>query len=248
VPESLSPAALAAIDRATFARDGYLLVPQFVGTRTIQSLVRAIHDLVRAGRHLTADANLHGAQYQVQSASGRPADGAVEPGAFRKITFPHKAHRRFAMLRHDERIQEALRALGLGDARCVVDQVNLKLPRVGTSFPWHQDAAFLAWRQRSEIEARGGANIVLALDPADEENGTFEVLPGTHLAGLRNFDYDLAGGEANAPAFDGGARVVLDLAPGDAVFFHPHLAHGSGVNRSDRPRRCVALWFIAGEE
>ena len=110
--ESLSPAALAALDREAFERDGYVVVPRFVGLRTIQSLVRAIHELIRVGRDLNADTTLHGAQYQVQSASGRPADGAIEPGAFRKITFPHKAHRRFALLRHDERVLEALRALG----------------------------------------------------------------------------------------------------------------------------------------
>lgn len=244
--EALSPAARAALDREAFERDGYVIVPRLVGTRTIQSLVRAIHELVREGRHLSADTTLHGAQYQVQSASGRPADGAIEPGAFRKITFPHKAHRRFALLRHDERILEALRMLGMGEAYCTVDQVNLKLPRVGTSFPWHQDAAFLAWRQRSQIEERGGANIVIALDPADEENGTFEVLPGTHREGVRDFDYDLAGD--NARAWDDSGRVALNLAPGDAVFFHPYLAHGSGPNRTERPRRCVTLWFIAGEE
>ena len=241
--EILAHSALNALDRAAFERDGHVRVPRLVGARAIQSLIRAIHDLVREGRHLTHDAALHGAQYQVQSATGRPEDGAIEPGAFRKITFPHKAHRRFALLRHDERITQALAALGMPEARCVVDQVNLKLPRVGTTFPWHQDASFLAWRQRSEVEERGGCNVLIALDPADRENGTFEVLPGTHLQGVKSFDYDLAGD--NPPAWDESGRVALDLSPGDAVFFHPYLAHGSGPNPSDRPRRCVTLWFIA---
>ena len=236
----------ARIDRAAFERDGYVLIPDFVGTRTIQSLIRAIHDLVRTGRHLSADTSLHGAQFQVQSASGRSGDGAIEPGAFRKITFPHKAHRRFALLRRDERILAALESLGLPGARCVVDQVNLKLPRVGTTFPWHQDAAFLAWRQRAQIAEHGGANLLIALDPADRENGTFEVLPGTHAGGPREFDYDLAGD--NPGAWDDSGRVALNLSPGDAVFFHPYLAHGSGPNPTDRPRRCVTLWFIAGAD
>lgn len=230
------------LDRDAFARDGFLVLPRFVGARTIQSLVRAVNDLVRDGRALTRDAVLHGAQYQVQSASGRPDEGAVEPGAFRKITFAHKAHRRFAMLRHDERIVAALEALGLAGARCVVDQVNLKRPRVGTGFPWHQDAQFLSWRQRADIEAHGGANIVIALDEADRTNGTFEVLRGTHLEGPRPFAYDLA--TTNDGVWDESGRTILPLAPGDAVIFHPYLAHGSGPNPSDRQRRFVTLWFV----
>ena len=230
------------LDRDAFARDGFLVLPRFVGARTIQSLIRAVNDLVRDGRNLSLDATLHGVQYQVQSASGRPEEGAVEAGAFRKITFPHKAHRRFAMLRHDERIVAALAALGLKGARCVVDQVNLKLPHVGTGFPWHQDAQFLSWRQRADIEEHGGANIVIALDEADATNGTLEVLRGTHLEGPMPFDYDLA--TTNDGVWDESGRTILPLAPGDAVFFHPYLAHGSGLNSSDRPRRFVTLWFV----
>ena len=230
------------LDREAFERDGFVVARRFVGARTIQSLVRAVNALVRAGRDLTHDATLHGAQYQVQSATGRPEEGAVEPGAFRKITFPHKSHRRFAMLRGDERLRPALESLGIRGARCVVDQVNLKLPRGGTGFPWHQDAQFLSWRQRADIEEHGGANVVIALDAGDTENGTFEVLAGTHHAGPRSFDYDLAG--TNAGVWDASRRVALGLEPGDAAFFHPYLAHGSGPNLSARPRRFVTLWFV----
>ena len=234
-------------DREAFERDGYAIVRRYVGTRTVQSLVRAVNDLLREGRQLTEDATLRGTQYQVQSASGRPKDGALAPGAFRKITFPHKSHRRFAMLRREERFVAAVEALGVSSPRCVVDQVNLKLPRVGTGFPWHQDSEFLAWHQRSAIEQHGGANVVIALDAADESNGTLEVLRGSHAGGPRDFAYDIGAGASDG-TWDEGARVVVPLEPGDAVFFHSHLAHGSGPNRSDRPRRFVTLWFVGGGE
>jgi ectoine hydroxylase-related dioxygenase (phytanoyl-CoA dioxygenase family) len=50
--------------------------------------------------------------------------------------------------------------------------------------------------------------------------------------------------QTNEGVFDETHRTVTPLEPGDAVFFHPMLAHGSGANRSERPRRLVTLWFV----
>jgi ectoine hydroxylase-related dioxygenase (phytanoyl-CoA dioxygenase family) len=44
--------------------------------------------------------------------------------------------------------------------------------------------------------------------------------------------------------FDTTHRIVPALAPGDAIFFSPWLAHGSGPNRSERRRRIATLWFV----
>jgi hypothetical protein len=41
---------------------------------------------------------------------------------------------------------------------------------------------------------------VIALDRADEVNGGFEVLSGTHAGGVVNFDYDTS--HTNAGVFD----------------------------------------------
>ncbi len=39
--------------------------------------------------------------------------------------------------------------------------------------------------------------------------------------------------------------VTLDLSPGDAVLFHPHLHHHTGGNRTDRHRRVMTLHFAS---
>jgi hypothetical protein len=44
---------------------------------------------------------------------------------------------------------------------------------------WHSSPG----QQRDAIANSGGANLVIALDRADEGNGGFEVLSGTHLGG-----------------------------------------------------------------
>ena len=58
------------------------------------------------------------------------------------------------------------------------------------------------------------------------------------------FDYDTS--PTDAGVFDESRRTLIPLDPGDAVIFHPHLAHGSGPNASPLQRRLVALWFIGG--
>ncbi|HEX3071891.1 MAG TPA: phytanoyl-CoA dioxygenase family protein, partial [Thermoanaerobaculia bacterium] len=205
---------------------------------------RASDDLARKGAQLTADAEIDGARYQVQTANGRRGERAIAPGALRKITFASSASEELALLRNDRRVLKLMEFVGVTSPRWIVDQINLKAPRVGTGFPWHQDVAFVAWQQRDAIANHGGANLVIALDRADEENGGFEVLSGTHVSGIVRFDYDTS--QTTAGVFDESRRTLIPLDPGDAVIFHPHLAHGSGPNNSPRQRRLLALWFIGG--
>jgi ectoine hydroxylase-related dioxygenase (phytanoyl-CoA dioxygenase family) len=54
------------------------------------------------------------------------------------------------------------------------------------------------------------------------------------------------GSTMNAGTFDESFRTVPRMAPGDALLFHPRLAHGSGTNPSEQPRRLVTLWFGGG--
>jgi phytanoyl-CoA hydroxylase len=234
-------AARALPDPDTFAREGWALVPGLFTDRTVERLRVAVAEVVALGGELEHDAELHGAKFQVQSRTGRPQDGAIEPGALRKVTFPRRAHRAFAVLEHDPRLLHVARALGVERPTCAVDQINLKALRVGTGFPLHQDLAFLGRRNRAAVARWGGVNALVALDEADEGNGAFEVVPGSHRSGLLGLEYDLADDSAASGRAD---RVVLRMAPGDAAFFSPLLLHGSAPNRSERPRRMLAFWFV----
>ena len=138
------------------------------------------------------------------------------------------------------------RALGVTAPRCVVDQVNFKHPRVGTGFPFHQDSAFLHGDAARALATCGGVNVVVALDAADAGNGGFVVLGRTHTAGKHDGQHGYDTSTMNEGMFDATHRAVPTLSPGDAVFFHPHLAHGSEPNRSERRRRLVTLWFVGG--
>ena len=137
--------------------------------------------------------------------------------------------------------------------RCAVDQINTKLARVGTGFPWHQDSSFLVGDARARLARYGGANTVLALDRSTRSTGGFEVLARTHtgpVVDLRGGRYDasasldMEGGQD--PDWDTSRRLCPTLEPGDALLFSPYLAHGSGRNESAQRRRIATLWFVGG--
>ena len=92
-----------------------------------------------------------------------------------------------------------------------------------------------------------------AVKRATVENGCLVCIPGSHLQGLRRHAYPVEGqladpsgkpwvaspeGKHNIGYFacqditddDIQSLVALELAPGDTVFFHPELVHGSGMN------------------
>lgn len=227
--------------RAEFAANGYVVVPGFLDAAGVAQLRAAVGEVAAAGAAFTHDTARGGVRYQVQTASGRAGE-AVRPGLFRKIMYPSRVSAPLRRLRDGRAVHGALAALGVEAPKCVLDQVNLKVAGVGTGFPWHQDALFLAPLHQAAIANSGGVNLVLALDAADESNGGFAVLEGTHKLGPLHFDYDIGGANEELAAL--GPRRALNLRPGDAAFFHPYLLHGSGRNASGRDRCLITLWFI----
>ena len=191
------------------------------------------------------------------------ADARRAPGALRKITSPSKLERAFRDLRELALIERvAMELCGLADTHGAIglacaDQINAKAARIGTGFVAPGRLLETARGTRS-IETE--ANVVLALDRSDETNGGFEVLSRTHRTpeprGARD-RYDTragtdetraAGDFETASFFDESGRRLEPLDPGDAIFFHPMLAHGSGRNVSGRRRRVATLWYVGKDE
>lgn len=243
---SFSPAPTDAAEAArdVFAREGWLLVPRLLDRAQIEALLTATAELERVAARFERDTLVRKLFFQMQSASGRKGEPAIFPGALRKITSPSSGQPAFDRLRTDPKVLAALESCGLVAPQCLVDQVNFKLPRVGSGFPYHQDESFLFGAALRRVQQFGGVNLVIALDPADAENGGFEVLGRTHQGALVDVTYDTSA--TNAGLFDESQRVLEPLSPGDALLFHPRLAHGSGPNRSARPRRLITLWFGGG--
>lgn len=232
------------VDVASYNEDGFVVVRGVVSERFVAELQAATDEFEAAAAAFVVDTAVGKVFFEVQSASGRKREPAVFPGALRKITSPSKGSAAYGKLRTHRAVVDVVAALGVGRPRCVVDQVNLKVPGVGTGFPFHQDAAFLHGDALRDLRACGGVNVVVALDAADAENGGFVVLGGTHRAGLADGQHRYDTSQTYDERFDQSRRAVPSLSPGDAVFFSPWLGHGSGPNRSARRRRLATLWFV----
>lgn len=144
----------------------------------------------------------------------------------------------------DVRIVEPMRGL-VGSDRIALwtDKLNLKRPREGSGFGWHQDSPY--WIHDSPHVDRL-PNVMLALDDATEANGCFRIIRGSHTRGcLPGIDdgSQLGGFYTDPEHFDECAQVALELKAGSLVFFSPHVVHGSQANRSDQPRRALVLTY-----
>src|ERR1700749_696439 len=99
--------------RERFDRDGWAPVERLLTLREVEALRAASDELAAKGAHLLSDAEIDGARYQVQTASGRRGETAVVPGALRKITFASSASEQMALLRNDRRVLKLIESVGV---------------------------------------------------------------------------------------------------------------------------------------
>ncbi|MBC8135416.1 MAG: phytanoyl-CoA dioxygenase family protein [Fibrella sp.] len=88
----------------------------------------------------------------------------------------------------------------------------------------------------------------VAVDDADEENGTMMVVPGSHSLEIfcpQKSDAKISFTDAYVPVPDGLEAVPLNLKAGDVLFFNGSVIHGSYPNQSkDRFRRAFICHYL----
>jgi phytanoyl-CoA hydroxylase len=155
--------------------------------------------------------------------------------------------------RFDPALRDAMRSPALLDAvssligddlLAFLFMIIYKPPGVPDSVhPFHQDGLYFAFEPHDQV-----VGAWLALDRADEENGTLRVVPGTHRLPIAEHERlpGVNAGALGARGVEGSAEmlarsVLLTLDPGDCALFHPHLYHRTGGNRSERHRRVMTM-------
>ena len=119
------------------------------------------------------------------------------------------------------------------------EKLNLKRPRAGGANPWHQD--FPYWDGLAD-EPDAKVTAMLFLDDSTLENGTLQVLPGSHLRGRwrTRQDSDALGNlELDPSQAEGHQPTPVEVPAGSVVWFGPFLVHKSEPNRSDKHRRSL---------
>jgi len=146
----------------------------------------------------------------------------------------------FGYLTRSEKMIHAVQQL-LGDKAKVChfhSKLMQKEPKVGGAWEWHQDYGY--WYKNQFMFPDELISVMIALTPANKENGCLQVIKNSHKIGRVNHGF--AGEQVGADmtmvnnALKTMDLVYSELEPGDALFFHSNLLHRSEANLSDHPR------------
>ena len=178
-------------------------------------------------------------------------DVMVVKGAVEAET-PVHAVNKIMNLEHDETLYSyALHPAVLDIARTLIgaDLYSLttnafnKPPKVDGRHPLHQDLRYFRIRPARHI-----VGVWTALLPTTRDNGCLCVIPGTHEGELLKHtspDWEYVNHAFFGVDVDRGERVHVEMAPGDTLFFHPLLVHGSGSNKTDAFRRAISVHYAS---
>jgi phytanoyl-CoA hydroxylase len=111
----------------------------------------------------------------------------------------------------------------------------------------HQDIIYFPYRPGDKI-----VGTWTALERSTKENGCLVGIPGTHrmeIAAHENPDWEYVNfGYVGIEGIGADERRVhFELEPGDTLFFHPHLIHGSGRNRTQGFRRSILTHYASAD-
>ena len=129
-----------------------------------------------------------------------------------------------------------------GSVKCCQSMMFVKHPGLPGQ-AWHQDECYIPTRDRTLTGAW------IAIDDADEDNGSLYVLPKSHRDGYlypmrpntNPEEFDFA---PECYGFDDTKKVPVVVKAGAVVFFNGYLMHRSSKNRSDKSRRVLVNHYL----
>ncbi len=169
-----------------------------------------------------------------------------EGGVARLTLWNHPGNNLYGMFSRGRRLVDAMEQMLGGEVYHYHSKMNMKEPRVGGAWAWHQD--YGSWYQNGCLFP-DMASVMIAVDPATRENGCLQVVRGSHHMG--RIDHVLTGEQAGADmervnkALERLELVYVEMEAGDAVFFHGNTLHRSDQNRSEKPRWVLICCYNA---
>lgn len=137
----------------------------------------------------------------------------------------------------------------LGDADISLSQahhncVMTKFPDHSSATLWHQDIRYWSF-DRPEL-----VSMWVALGEENVLNGCLRVIPGSHVLEFDRGRFDHA--LFLRPELAENKRLLrtsrlIELAPGDVLFFHSRLFHAAGPNRTDQAKLSAVFTYHVSE-
>lgn len=224
-----------------YRENGFLLVPKLIDLNELENWSNRFVEIVNG--------NLPKTRGMVLMNDVMVAKGAVVPknplhGVNKLLNFEDDPGF-YSYVEHVNLVAAANDLIGR-DLYSLVTNVFNKPPEVDGRHPLHQDLRYFRMRPPEKIVAAW-----TAISPCTRENGCLAVVPKSHRLGslshrLPEWDYvnyafygieDTTGLE----------RLHIEMEPGDTVFFHPLLVHGSGRNLTNGCRRSISTHYASHE-
>ncbi|MDT0343938.1 phytanoyl-CoA dioxygenase family protein [Streptomyces litchfieldiae] len=141
-------------------------------------------------------------------------------------------------------------------------KVNIKSPREGKQWPWHQDYAF--WAREDGMPTPNAVSIAINIDDVHEHNGPLTVLPGSHRHDLidaskppepagretwhahvsAKLSHTVPDARVRRLTEECGTTTLVGPA-GTLIAFHPNLVHSSSDNLSPDRRAVLLITYNA---
>jgi ectoine hydroxylase len=243
-----SPHAITECELEQYRADGYCLREGVIPESELEGLREAAERVVEKAesdaRAPIDDYDIDGNRYVEAGRSTVQYEHQPGSTTIRVIEPFHFLDPAFDALIADPRIVDPVCGL-LGEDACALwtDKINLKRPREGSRFRWHQDSPY--WSHACGHCDRL-PNVMVTLDDASIENGCFRIIAGSHAGGFLPGIQDetrLGPLFTDPDAFDASREVAFEVRARSLVFFDAHTVHGSQPNRSDRKRRAMVFTY-----
>ena len=215
---------------ASFHKDGYVIVKNFLAPKSVEKLYStAIGDNAMENNAINVtDQNGKNSKLSLWFTPGNDV---------------------FGYLTRSERIVNSIAALLDSDAPVCHFHSKLmqKEPKVGGAWEWHQDYGY--WYKNQFMFPDQLISVMVALTPANKQNGCLQVIKGSHKLGRINHGF--AGEQVGADmvmvnnALKTMDLVYVEIEPGDALFFHSNILHRSEANLSDHPRWSIISCYAS---
>jgi len=215
---------------ASFHKDGYVIVKNFLAPKAVEKLYgTAIGDNAMENNAIN-----------VTDQTGKNSKLSLwfTPG-----------NDVFGYLTRSERLVNSVAALLDSDAPVCHYHSKLmqKEPKVGGAWEWHQDYGY--WYKNQFMFPDQLISVMVALTPANKQNGCLQVIKGSHKLGRINHGF--AGEQVGADmvmvnnALKTMDLVYVEIETGDALFFHSNILHRSEANLSDHPRWSIISCYAS---
>jgi ectoine hydroxylase-related dioxygenase (phytanoyl-CoA dioxygenase family) len=222
------PSIFTAEQTQAWQRDGHVLVRGLFDAEETALMREAIEH----------DPQIASSLYDRNDAQGR---------ATRMATWNHPGDSVYGLAARSARVVDTMEQLLGGEVYHYHSKLTAKEPREGGAWEWHQDYGY--WYHNG-CPMPLMASVMVALDPATRANGCLQVLSGSHHVGRVEHGVlpgEQVGADPQRVAWmlERQPLVHVEMAPGDALFFHANVMHRSDANTSPDRRWTLLFCFNA---